>query len=330
MYATKIFDAKFIKSCYHNASVFLVISNVFTTLSNTFFTEYSFCTTLDNVGNAVEFSGLTTKPHFVKVHFFAGSSFAYQSVGHNGVTATSTGKACSFGQGAQLDGTFFSAFHTEDAARNGRVRNESFVSSIIKNYCIIFASISNPSFQLFFGVSSTSRIVRRAQVHNISFYVIVRHRQEVVFRSALHIDNLTTTHNVGIQVNRINRIRNQDGISVIKNVGDVTAVTLCTVTNKNFVACQFNAKRSVIFNQSFVQEIVALFRAVATESSLHAHFFNCFFHSFYNASSKRKSYVTNAQANNFFVRISSSKSIYFACDVCKKISFFQVSIVLIN
>ena len=248
MYAAIIFNANLIKASHHDTCVFLIVSNVFTTLFDALFAEYSLSTALDNIRNTIELCGLTTQPHFVQFHFLAAFGFAYQCVRYNSITTAGTGKAGSFGQRAQLNSTFFSVFDNKNAARNCRISYECFISSIIKDYCIIFQCISNPFFQLFFSINSTGRVIRRAQINYVSLHIFVRHRQKIIFRLAFHINNVAAAHYVGIQIYRIYRIRNQNCIGIAENIGNITTVALSTVADENFIACQSNAEGCIVFN----------------------------------------------------------------------------------
>ena len=322
MYAAIIFNANLIKAFHDNTCIFLIVSNAFTALFNAFFAEYSLCTALDNVRNSIELSGLATQPHFVQFHFLAAFGFTNQCMRNNGITATGTGKAGSLGQRAQLNSAFFSILDNENAARNCRISYICFISSIVQNNSIVFQCISNPFFQLLFGISRTGRVVRRAQINYVSLYIFVRHRQEIIFRLAFHINNVTAAHNVGIQIYRVYRIRNQDSVCIAENIGDISAITLCTVADENFIAFQGNTEGSIIFYQCRMQKIIALLRTIATESFLYAHFCYSFRHCINNTFCQRQGNVTNTQADNLFVRMCLSISAYLVRDISKKKALF--------
>ena len=322
MYAAIILNANLIKASHHDTCVFLIVSNIFATLFDALFAEYSLCTALDNIRNAVELSGLTTQPHFVQLHFLAAFGFTNQCMRNNGVTATGTGKARSLGQRAQLDSAFFSIFDNENAARNCRIGYICFISSIVQNNSIIFQCISNPLFQLLFGISRTGRVVRRTQINYVSLYIFVRHRQEIIFRLAFHINNVTAAHNVSIQIYRVYRIRNQDSVCIAENIGDISAITLCTVADENFIAFQCNAEGSIIFYQCCMQEIIALLRTIAAEGRLYAHFYYSLCHCINNTFCQRQGNVANAQADNLFVWMCLSICAYLVRNISKKKAFF--------
>ena len=329
MHAAIILDASLIEALHHNASVFLVISNIFAAFLHALRAVSSLSATLHDVGHAIELGGLAAQPHLVQLQLAAIGGFANQCLGHNGVATASAGEATGFGHGAQLDGAFFSILDYENAARNSRVSYECFISSIIEDYCIIFQSISNPFFQLLLSICSTGGVIRRAQINNICLHIIIRHGQKVVFGATSHENNLATAHNIGVQIYGINRVRNQNGIGIAKDIGDIAAVTLSAVADEDFIAVQGYAKVGIILNQCFVQEVIALLRAIAAEGFLHAHFGNCLGHRFYYAGCQWTGYVANAQANYLFIRMSSCISTYLVSNICEEIGFLQITIIFV-
>ena len=283
MYATIIFDAGLVEALHHNASIFLIISDVFAAFLHALRAISGLCTTLHNIGHTIELGSLTAQPHLIQLQLAAISGLAYQRLGHHSVTTTGTGKATCFGHGAQLNSAFFSILDNENAARNCRICYEGFIGSIVKDNCVIFQSISNPFFQLLLGIGSTGGIVRRAQINYIGLHIVIRHGQEIVLRATSHENNLATAHNIGVQIYWIYRVRHQNSVSIAEDISDITTVTLSAIADENLIAVQAYTKGSIIFNQCIMQEIIALLRTIAAEGFLHAHFGNCLGHRFYYA-----------------------------------------------
>ena len=78
-----------------------------------------------------------------------------------------------------------------------------------------------------------------------------------------------------------------------------------------------------------MQEVIALLRAIATEGFLHAHLSNSLAHCFYNAGSQGTGHVADAQANDFFVRMSGCISANLVRNISEKIGFLEITIVFV-
>src|SRR5437764_7720682 len=88
---------------------------------------------------------------------------------------------------------------------------------------------------------------------------------ELVFRSAWQISDPFVTaifprrpavpcHYIGIDINRINRIRDCDLVSIAEDVEDVTAIAFRSVGNKDFVIGNIDLAVAVIALRNFRSE----------------------------------------------------------------------------
>src|SRR5699024_8850325 len=113
------------------------------------------------------------------------------------------------------------------------------------------------------------------------------------------------------------------------NIGNIAAVAFSAVADKDFIAGQSYAEAGIIFYDSFVQEIIALLRSVATESFLHPHFGNGFLHRVDNGRRQRQGNVADTHTNNLFLRMFRYISINLLRDLRKQVAVFQITIVVI-
>ena len=72
----------------------------------------------------------------------------------------------------------------------------------------------------------------------------------------------------------------------------------------------------------FAQKIIALFRTIAAEGFLNAHFGNCLLHCFNNGRSQRQGYVADTHFYNFLFRVGCRKFCHFMGNLRKQVTFF--------
>ena len=195
----------------YNLCILTVICNIFLNLFLSFFREYSLSTPLNNVWHTVEFRGLSSQPHFVDMH-----SVINKLLRNYCITASCTGKACRFGERTKFNRTLFGTFDFKDTARKIFIFDKAFICCIIKYYCIIFQSIINPFFESLFCIDGSCRVVWRADINYIRFYVFIRHGEEIVCLICISKNNFSSCHNICIYINGIHGIRNKNCVILIK------------------------------------------------------------------------------------------------------------------
>ena len=131
----------------------------------------------------------------------------------------------------------------------------------------------------------------------------VRQRQEAVCLVCVSEYDLAARHNVGINVNRVNRVRNQNGVVSAENVEDVAEVALCTVRDEDLIGGELYAVGLVVADQRLVQEAVALLIAVAVEGLLLGLILNGCVQCVDNSRYQRTGYVTDAQTDDISLRM---------------------------
>ena len=138
-------------------------------------------------------------------------------------------------------------------------------------------------------------------------------------------------HDIGVQVNGINGIR--DGYYVIdaKDLLNIAAVTFGTVADEDFIPFHpESAARIIMFNDGVDEKIVALFRAVAAEALLASHFGHGFFHGGHGSGRKRQRHVTDAEANDLCLGMGVFECGNAAGDLSKQVIARQLEIIFVN
>ena len=190
--------------------------------------------------------------------------------------------------------------------------------------------IRHPLFELRFGIGSPGRIIGGAQINDIRLNGRIRHGQEPVLRRSLHEPDLSPPHAIGIQVDRIDRIRNQDHVGIVKNIRNIATVAFRTVADKDLGSFQRNAEACVILHQRFLQKAVALLRSVTPEGFLHAHFRCRFLHRFHYDRRQGQRHIADSQTNDLLFRMGGRIRRHFMRHLRKQITVLQGGKILID
>ena len=127
-------------------------------------------------------------------------------------------------------------------------------------------------------------------------------------------------HDVGIEVDRVDRIgygKFQVIAEDFLNAGDIC---LGAIADEDFVQIEVDATRLVVaIDDGLTEEVIALFRTIATEGFGFAHFVDGFVHSVDDSRGQGTSYVANAEADDIRFRMCFGISFNFFCNRRKKI-----------
>ena len=252
---------------------------------------------LYNVSNAVELGGLAAQPHLVQVH-----ALALQLYRNDGVAAAGAGEACGLGERAELNRTILCALDFIDGARH-ILGYEALVSGIVQDNGIVCQCVIYPSLQACAVVGSAGRVVRGAQINDVSLDGRVRQRQEAVGLVCVHVRDFAAAHNVGVHVYRIYRIRNQNRVVLVEQIQNVADVRLGAVGYKDLVQLQLGVAHCIVCLNGFLQEIITLLRTVAVEGLLLALLVNGCMHGVNGNLRQRQGDITDAQTDDLLVRM---------------------------
>ena len=220
-------------------------------------------------------------------------SYSCKLLWNNCISTSHTSEACCLRIASELYCHLASPLYLVNRVWNFIILDVSLVGSIIEYYCIVVYGIVYPFAQLLFRQHGARRVVRVAEVYHVD-PVVRKLRYKIVLCCAREVSYIapfariisyscTTYHHVGVDIYRINRVGDTDGVVPSYYLLDVSCVALCTIVDEDLVGIKTYAARCiVVFYYCFAQEVVASFRTIATECSFRCHLVNGFVHSVYH------------------------------------------------
>ena len=106
-------------------------------------------------------------------------------------------------------------------------------------------------------------------------------------------------HNVRIEVNRVDRVRDGDARVSGEEFLDVRHVAFGAVAHEYIFRVHLDAARRVFATHNgLTHKVIALFRAVSAECVLHGHLVDGLVHGLDDFGDKRRGYIADTQADN--------------------------------
>ena len=220
------------------------------------------------------------------------------------------------------------------------VADVGFVGGVEEDDRVIREGVFDPSRELGARGRGTCGVVRIAEVNEIHF-LLGNLRYETVLRIAGQIDQPAveavliglagvSSHDIGIHIDRINRVHHRNAIVVTKDIQDVSAVAFGSIGNKNLIIRDLKPVRAVIvFRDGVPQKLIALLGAVSTKAAALAHFINSLVHGLANGHGERLGDIsdtaTNEAGRTFGVGV--GKGFDAAIDLGKKVTSFEFEVV---
>ena len=220
--------------------------------------------------------------------------------------------------------------------------NVCFVCTVINDHCTDPVGIVNPLLQLVFCDGSTCRIIWQTQINDVRIF-LRELRNEIVLFCAWHVDDIaphlsfrivstgSACHNIGIHINRVNRITYSDAVIYGKNLLDISGITLCSVGYKNLICADVASSCFiVIVRNGSAQELISEIRCITVEGLCISHFCNCTMHCIDNCRCQWLGNITDSKTNQCFLRICSLVCTYFFCNRAEQIAARKFLIVVIH
>ena len=131
-------------------------------------------------------------------------------------------------------------------------------------------------------------------------------------------------HNVGVNINGINRVGDADGAVFSEDIAEVARVALRAVVDKNLVDVDIDAaRRKVVVGDGLAQELVAVLRPVTPESFGVGLLVHGLMKGFDNCRGKRARHVADAEAYDICFGVRFLKGVHPVSDVGKEIILLQ-------
>ena len=135
---------------------------------------------LGNVARAVELSSLATRPHRPKLDRQTVLRIRDKSFGNNRIATTDTGEASSLRVAAELYSTATRAFALVDGMGNPGCPYECLVGGVEEDERLVSVRPVDPLLKLFLRGDRASRVVRIAEVYDVSTLGRFRARHKAV------------------------------------------------------------------------------------------------------------------------------------------------------
>ena len=151
---------------------------------------------------------------------------------------------------------------------------------------------------------------------------VVWHGQEVIGLICIDIRNISSIHDIGVNIYRIYRVWDQDDIILVKKVCNVSGITLGTIGYKNFVGCDRDIVLTIIINNRIAKKRISMVWSIALECLSTGKGINAFVELFDDRGTNGECHIANTQTNHFFVGIVSDILVDAVCNFRKEIAFF--------
>ena len=290
----------------HDTRVLHIIVDSGAYLSLAFFGVDSLGCTLLDVACAIELGTLAAVPQRIESNTFATRSAGCDLARHYRIATADASESCSLGIAVELDGTLLCALALIDAVRDTLLADICLISRIVHDDGIVGQCIIDPFLQLGLRDHSACWVVRIAEIDDIDTFSRKR-RHEVVAGIAWSIDDIVaSSHSVAIDIDRIDRIGHAEAVVETKDVANVASVALCTIVDKHLIEFETDTTRlEVTLDDSLLQEVIAVFRTIATEGACRCHLIDSSMQGTDDGRTKWLSDIADTQTDDIGFRIGS-------------------------
>ena len=215
-----------------------------------------------------------------------------------------------------------------------RVLDEGLVGGIEEDDRVVFLGIIDPFGELGAGCDGTGRVVGEAEINEIGF--LIRHAgDEFVFRIARQVEQSgvgtvfigvsgVACHDVGIDIDWVDRIGDGDDVAFSENVQNVSRVAFRAIGDEHFIGGDAEVDELVVDNR-LAEKLVALLRAVAFERGAIALFIDGGMHRLAHGGGERLGHIADPATDDArgFVRVRFRVSFDATCDFRKEVARFE-------
>ena len=219
--------------------------------------------------------------------------------------------------------------------------NICFICTIVNDHCTDLVCVVNPLLQLIFCDGCSCRVVRQTQINDVR--ILLRElRYEIVFFCTWHIDDIaphlclrivctgSASHNVGIHINRVNRVTYCDAVIYRENLLDVSRIALCAVRYENFICADVASSCFiVVIRNGCTQELISEIRCITMECLSISHLCYSIVHCINNGRCQWLCYITDTKTDQCFLRICCLKCTYFFRDCAEQIAARKFLVIVV-
>jgi len=222
-----------------------------------------------------------------------------------------------------------------------RVGDERLVGGVEEDHAIVGVGVVDPLLQLGLAGHGAGRVVGEAEVDDVHLLGRQR-RDEVVGLVARHVDDVlivaflvglagAADHDVGVVVDRVDRVADGHHVVEGEDVEDVGAVALGAVGDEHLLGLQADAERLVGFLDNGVdQPVIPLLRAVAGEVGGGAEVVDGVVERLQHGRGQRAGDVADAEADHLGVRVGGGEFPHAAADLGEEVAGFEFQVVIVD
>ena len=247
----------------------------------------------------------------------------YKLLRDYGKAKTHAGKSGILGKAAKLDGTGSCTLTLVNGMRNIFLCNVSFIGCIVNDHTAVFVCVVHPFLQLVLCNGRAGGVIWEAQINQIRHF-FRKFRQKTVFLTARHIDHAvkifscsivlsgTSCHDIGIHINRVNRVTDSHLVVNPENLLDISGIAFRTVGNKDFVCCNVTSPvLIVIFCNGISQKFIPQIRSIAAEGFRMCHLIHRTVKGIDDCRNQRLCHIPDSKADDFLFRVLLTICLYF-------------------
>ena len=262
---------------------------------------------------------------------------------HDSEGATESGEAAVFREAAEFNGAVARAVDLVNGVRYTGGAHVGFVGGIEEDDGFVFPCVINPSGELFAGSDGAGRVIRIAEVDQIDGF-FRDGGDKPVFGGAGEINDASISagfvgiagvadHDIGVDVNGIDRVGDGHAVAGAEDVEDVAAVALRAVGDKDFVVGDVEpAVAKIVLRDGLAEEVIALFGSVSAEGVAVAEFIDRFVQRLTAGRGEGFGHITDPAANDPAGRVGMSLGESFdpPRNLGKEVAGFEFGIVFVE
>ncbi len=291
--------------------------------------------TLTDIAAAIELGALATQPQLVERDALALEGADGDLFRHDGIAAADTRETSRLGIGSELDCALAGSANLIDGVRYLRVLNVGLIGGIIEDEGIVLQRVVHPLAQLLLADDRTRGVVGIAEIDDIDGTALGQVGHKTVLCMGGHIahvgpttvfvDAAATYHHVGVDIDGIDGVGHADEVVPVEQLLEVARVGLRTVIDEDLVDVEVDATRpEVVLQDSFAQEVVSLFRTVATKSLGRSHLVDSLMHGLRHGRTQRLGDVANAKTDDVGTWVHHLESVDLLGDIGEQVVVLEV------
>ena len=240
----------------------------------------------------------------------------------------------------ELDGHLAGTAYLVDGMRDVGVLDVGLVGGVVEDDGIVVDGVVDPLAQFLLGEHHSRGVVGVAEVDHVDA-VVGNLGHELILVGAGHVgyvaplavgkDSCTANHDVGVDVNGIDRVGDGHGVVPPYELTDVSRVRFCTVVDEYFVGVEVHATgQEVVLYDSLPEPDVSLLGTIAVEGLLMGHIVDGLVHSVDDGGAEGLRDVADAEADDVGLGVHGLVGVDLLGNVGEEVVLLQFKEVFVN